>query len=818
MIDRRCFKSLCLLVILALIGLWLPTTVQAAENEIKGKIINVVYDDSGSMVKNGNEYITRWSHAKYAMEVFCAMMGDSDVMNIFPMSKEGGLGLTVYGNDQNRVAAVHDMNAYYNNTPFSTVTSAAKNLMNADASYEKWLVIITDGEFDGGATSEATVQNTLNDYNSTGIKTAYLAIGNNASLMQSNVAYGGYAEQATDGIDVLRKVTSIANQIFSHLVLLDKYINTSGAQTSLKIDIPTNQIIVFAQGDNVSVGTLTLNGEKITATSVENVKCSDVAPLNYPEAIKDTSLKGVVATFEAGDKPFESGEFSIAVSNANTVEYYYSPGVVVNCELIYNGNAVQASDKLYAGDYQAEMNFINPLNNKEIQSDLLSSAKFTLTATNNDQVQTIADKKGTVYLSEGDVTISAVAELPGHVYLRSTKNYTVLPEPVDLKLEFASPLNTLSPDMLGSNDSVTILKAVNSKTGELLTEAEWNVAEVSIAEIAGIKWLAEKGAECSTWNLKPTSESSAISDVEVGKHSFDVSVSYQLDKQYGFGSGAFNITMEEYAGNALKIEIAQPAEKYDLNAMDNPESLVVTAYAENPLTGNYDPISEELWKAISMDASSEKRMGWKLERGNATCTWLLTPSFFAGEALLTDSGIVTVNVSGSGTQGELQYAGTGSQDIEVEPLSRVNLIKLLAPRIIIALFLLWLIIGYIKKKRLKTRGLNPRCKFKDSESPRRSINKDFFSVIFPYVPEKATVRCHKSAFQCNFPDLRIQATGKRSFKIINKTLPLKTMKICGEFYSDMETLKKRNFALGSFDVTSVNPKQNNRSLGTFTFK
>jgi hypothetical protein len=211
-------------------------------------------------------------------------------------------------------------------------------------------------------------------------------------------------------------------------------------------------------------------------------------------------------------------------------------------------------------------------------------------------------------------------------------------------------------------------------------------------------------------------------------------------------------------------------------------------------------------------------MGWTVTKGETTGTWLLTPSYYAGDPLLTHSGTITVTVSGKGAQGELKYTGSGTQDIQVEPLSKANFIQMLVPRLALAAFLIWLIVGYIKKKRIVVRGLNPRCRFKDSESPRRSINKEFLSVILPYVPEKATVRCHKTAFQCNFPDLRIQATGKRSFKIINKTLPLKTMKICGEFYSDMETLKKRNFALGSFDVTSVNPKQNNRSLGTFTFK
>ena len=73
------------------------------EQEQTGKVINVVYDDSGSMVVTGGQIIPRWSQAKYAMEVFCAMMGESDVMHIYPMSMEGGLGLTLYGNDGGRV-------------------------------------------------------------------------------------------------------------------------------------------------------------------------------------------------------------------------------------------------------------------------------------------------------------------------------------------------------------------------------------------------------------------------------------------------------------------------------------------------------------------------------------------------------------------------------------------------------------------------------------------------------------------------------------------------------------------------------------------
>lgn len=98
--------------------------------------------------------------------------------------------------------------------------------------------------------------------------------------------------------------------------------------------------------------------------------------------------------------------FSISVSNATTVEYYYRPGVTVNCELRLNGKEVQASDKLYAGDYEVALNFINPFTGKVIDSELLSSAKFTLSVTNNDSNQVVSNKTGSITLVEGNVDIN----------------------------------------------------------------------------------------------------------------------------------------------------------------------------------------------------------------------------------------------------------------------------------------------------------------------------------------------------------------------------------------------------------------------------
>lgn len=789
----------------------LPVQSLAANTSSPGKIINVVYDDSRSMYLN-NE--TRWCQAKYAMEVFCAMMGEDDTMNIFSMNRSEVL--TVKGDDPDRVAKVHAMTSTYSGTPFSTVTKAGNALRNEDSSYERWLVVLTDGSFDN--TTQATVQSTLDGYNATGIKTVYLAIGDSAVELQGDPNAGAYAEKAATTSEILSKVTSIANQIFEHQVLGGNFVATSGSETFLNIDIPTDQIVIFAQGEEASVGILTLNGQAIAPTASHSVKHSgDVMPLNNEEIKVDTSLHGVVVTFDAGDTPFESGQFTVTVSNATTVEYYYRPGVTVNCELILNGNEVQTNDKLYAGDYEVALNFINPFTGKVIESELLSSADFTLTVMNNNSEQIVTNSAGSITLVEGSVSIDAVAELPGNVFLTSQRNYTVLPEPVDLNLDLTPNNITYSPDQLGENGDPILLQVTDSETGQPLSQEEWEQTSVIVEDFDGVGWNIVKGEDISTWELRPISKDGTLTNILPGEFEINVSVAYEIGAQTGYGASSLKISMNEYAGNALDIKISSPSGPYDLNDMGDPEEMVVSVMYEDPQTGQLLPLTAEMWNTFTITASSEGRMAWNLEKGEDVGTWLLTPGFYLGDPLFTDSGRVDVTVDVEGTSDIFSFSGSGTQQADFEKLSLMNLLKILAPRILAAVFILWLIIGYIKKKRIHTRGLDPRCRFRGTTSPKQKISKDFLSVAFPYVPERATVRCHKSVFQCNFPDLRIQATGRRSFKLINKTMPLKTTKICGEIYSDMETLKKRNFPIGGFDITSIDPKTK-KNLGTFSFK
>lgn len=54
----------------------------SATTYVPTRVINIVYDDFGSMYSS----VDTWCRAKYSMEVFSAMLGDTDKMNVYYMS------------------------------------------------------------------------------------------------------------------------------------------------------------------------------------------------------------------------------------------------------------------------------------------------------------------------------------------------------------------------------------------------------------------------------------------------------------------------------------------------------------------------------------------------------------------------------------------------------------------------------------------------------------------------------------------------------------------------------------------------------------
>ena len=121
-----CTVISCILLLLCAV----PVGASATAN-IPTRVINVVYDDSGSMYSGTDT----WCRAKYSMEVFSAMLGETDKMNVYYMSDYIGSTsapprITLDGADgaDINVAKLHNEKTFADSTPFNAVRKAYADL------------------------------------------------------------------------------------------------------------------------------------------------------------------------------------------------------------------------------------------------------------------------------------------------------------------------------------------------------------------------------------------------------------------------------------------------------------------------------------------------------------------------------------------------------------------------------------------------------------------------------------------------------------------------------------------------------------------
>ena len=764
------------------------TVVSAAETD-SGKIIHVVYDDSRSMYEEN-----RWVQAKYALEVFGAMLGENDVMKVYCLNSNNVL--TVKGSDAKRVNQIHQMNSTYSGTPFRKLLEAGDALVNTKGNKEKWLVVLTDGVFDNDSYTAkipiSTVQAAIDKYNSSGIKTVFLGIGSDAAHLQDKPENDSYAYVAGNSSEILYSVTTIANQIFEHMVLPDRHISGTGTTRVLNIDIPTNEIVLFAQGENVSVGSLYYNGREIRADETLEVKHSgDVLPNNPEDKALihvDESLHGIVVIYKSGTIPFESGNYSVDINGEKTVEYYYRPGVDVVCELYQNGDKVPAGTVgIASGTYQVKMNFVRKGTEDDvITSDLLKGAEFNMVAFNNGTEQTINSSEGSITLGKGEVSLNATARLPGNVILKSNRSYSVLQA---LNVEIVGNPGTYTQDQLVTSDpNPIVVKITDKDSGEVLTDINPNNIEFTVEDSNGtssdLTWQYYKNDD-NTWSLVPKSSDGTLKNIQPGQRIISINAKYQEGNRSGAGNTSVTLTIKEYICSPLILEMEVPQE-YKLTEFLKGEPIVVTAYYTNPETGTQDLITEHMWKKMSYDHSATRENGkkgnvqWKIKRGDKVGQYYINPKCFGPFGLLffmTTDGEHNVMFTGSTSEGEYIYKGSITKPVNIVPLPLW--IKILCWGVLVAV--IYFIIGEIRKPRIPRRLWNkrwrPQCiKYRGREKiMATAVKVKIHNVIFPvFKPETAVIHTYNSRYGCYSGTLKIQASSRDDFTILSSIDSLKS--------------------------------------------
>ncbi len=385
-----------------------------AAAEVPDRVIHVVYDDSGSMFKTGGVLVDTWCQAKYSLEVFAAMLGETDRMNVYYMSdyaKEATAGPRLQLDGRNgaetNVGLVHAEKTVAEGTPFNAVIKAYSDLAGAAAN-EKWLIILTDGEFQGINGQEGI--DAFLAQKSSDIHVMFLGMGANAGGITERPNDGIFYVEAQTSSQILKNVTDICTRIFSSHKL---EVNV-GAKT-VSFDVPMSELTVFAQGANVAIdGIRRGDGTLVRSSKMPvEVKYSECDATNY----SNQPVKGLMGRIAVFRDDFPAGEYTLDVSGAETIEIYYKTNIEVAAYLVDSqGNEVGDLSNLAAGDYTLTFGFVKAGTKERVaESKLLGNVSYQAAVENKGVAHERLYANGDqIALEEGPLAIDVTASYLDH--------------------------------------------------------------------------------------------------------------------------------------------------------------------------------------------------------------------------------------------------------------------------------------------------------------------------------------------------------------------------------------------------------------------
>lgn len=540
--------TLLLSLILAILTLFsafsVPSFGVEATKKEKSYEIAVVYDNSGSMYTNSKA----WCKAKYAMEIFASMLDyKRDRLHIFPMwevTTDGSTPETGGSYDPIEIASKKDIDKITNlytvrasNTPYEPVRDAFKFLEGCDSSKEKWLIILTDGEFNQDGREKwqknEVIVEWIKKLSTEDIVVQYVGFGN-ASYIPEDKADNFYSVASTE--DSLKDdLIDICNTIFQREKL-------PNGGDSISLDLSMKNLIVFAQGDNAKItGLKNSSGEEVEIKmdsgqrKASNLsgnqggnECETWAPV-------DNTLSGQVVTFGACAK----GDYNLVYSGVDkdSIQVFYEPNVDLDITVTNdNGEEITESNELTAGEYTASAKLVDAITGEDVTSNpLMGDVTFTTTVTTSSGDKKEYDNGSKINFEPDEGTeISVECEYLGKYRISSKDDsmwdwlgcVKVSSEPVDFKID-ADVLQSQSWFKIKDHDNWKPIKIEMTLDGQPLTDEQSANVKLSVAISGDLKYRCERIQGESAYNVYiAQDENGQYTEPETGKYKLSVSATY----------------------------------------------------------------------------------------------------------------------------------------------------------------------------------------------------------------------------------------------------------------------------------------------------
>lgn len=229
------------------------------------KIVSVVYDDSGSM-KAENRSV----YASYAMQAFCGMLNSQDELYITFMNDASRSGEYKLSGDD-FIASIDSLKepAHTGATPNESVGKAfdiLKNVECDDPNAQYWLVVITDGTFDGWDHNGDNITSAFESFGETEMPNGskphitYLGIGSGIVTPNAQSLTNYHEYTAASAESITNTMSDMAEKVSGRT----KIQVTEGKGNSVKVssNVPISNFAVFAQNTAAEVTKVTYGKNK----------------------------------------------------------------------------------------------------------------------------------------------------------------------------------------------------------------------------------------------------------------------------------------------------------------------------------------------------------------------------------------------------------------------------------------------------------------------------------------------------------------------------------------------------------------------------
>lgn len=707
------------------------------DNFVK-RIVSVVLDDSWSMNDNKQDYY----FADYALQNVAGFMNSEDELYVVRMQDKTHY-ITIDLTDdkkQNSIDEIQKWRLGANETPFEAVETAVECLKEKKLKYgssdniEYWLLVLTDGLLEGMPSNPVEYFENVNDYMSdVKFESIWIFIGNqNFSSITNTLKNISNANEikSQDKEGICAALYSAADKIYGRTSIKETSLSQSGNKVQFNYEFPISKLTIYEQDQDVDAIDIVSSNENIKPNiHFETKKTNEPILTSKIIEVRDDNkfLNSGDIEVEFSDAiDINKNKFQIMVDTAVALELNaidesgneiatdnYEDGEIAFFEAVpinpYDGSIIDVSD--YLGNCTAQYEF-----NKKIENLTYDSK------TNKFKFESM--------LHAGTNNFVASLEIPGYFKIKSN--------PVNIYVPLAP--RAISPSI--DKDEVLVSKK-NSKEYEKVDSIEYKLenlkekvkGELLFSDIPDGIQIKVNGSTVKKDKLNLSFNEINTIDIyrnrdykETDTNNISININLS-DKNVNIKDKGVNFILKP-----VTRTISLKSEKLFDDNLNNGNAYGKNLYKIIPMVNNENMAMQEIKDSKIEIINTGDKVKYKYqikEENNKNVIYLLLKRSINPLSAFKEKNIQSTFKLTTSFDEEMTY------DFNYQ--IKTNIIFALLG-ILIPLFVLWYVIGIVKKPRFDNKGHSFIIIKNGEQSSGTHINVyGGLNLLVPYKAEKGRV-------------------------------------------------------------------------------